>query len=145
MAEQNSTNHRKFYLPHHVFFYGSLIVLLTFTIRKSGFETELQILYTFIFLAIFMIGWLSFMLRQHYSLGNQDRIIRLEMRLRYFQLTNQRFEPIEQKLSFSQIAALRFASDEELPGLLESALKNNTSAKEIKSAINNWIPDHMRV
>jgi len=92
----------------------------------------------------FAITWLSFMLRQHYALGNQNRIVRLEMRLRYYQLTHTRLEEYENKLSFSQIAALRFASDKELPALLQRALTEQLSADAIKRAITDWQPDNMR-
>ena len=85
------------------------------------------------------------MLRQHYALDNQNRIVRLEMRLRYFQLTGKRFEPLEQQLSFGQIAALRFASDEELLPLTDRTLKENLSAKQIKQSVTNWQGDYMRV
>lgn len=93
----------------------------------------------------FLLGWLSFMMRQHYALNNQNRIVRLEMRLRYYQLTQKRLETIESKLSFSQLAALRFASDEELPLLVQNTLDNNLSADDIKKSIKNWLPDLMRV
>ena len=85
------------------------------------------------------------MLRQHYALGNQNRIVRLEMRLRYYLLTQKRFEPLEEQLSFNQIAALRFASDEELPDLIRRTINESLSPKEIKKAIKNWTPDYMRV
>ena len=93
----------------------------------------------------FTIAWLSFMLRQHYALGNQNRIVRLEMRLRYYQLTHTRLEEYEDRLSFDRLAALRFASDEELPALLKRAITEDLSADEIKKAIVNWQPDEMRV
>ena len=85
------------------------------------------------------------MLRQHYALGNQDRIVRLEFRLRYFELYGKDSKEIEDKLSFSQIAALRFADDSEFGSLLERALQNNTSGDEIKKSINDWQADDMRV
>ena len=72
------------------------------------------------------------MLRQHYALLLQNRIVRLEMRVRYFQMSGKRFEPVEQKLNFNQIAALRFASDSELPALVDRALKENLSPDAIK-------------
>lgn len=93
----------------------------------------------------FLAGWVSFMLRQHYALGNQNRIIRAEMRLRYYILTQQNFQPLEQQLSFGQIAALRFASDEELPNLIQQAIRESLSPGTIKKMIRNWTPDYMRV
>ena len=85
------------------------------------------------------------MLRQHYALGNQDRIVRLEFRLRYFQLFGKPSDEVEDKLSFSQIAALRFAQDEEFKTLLQRVLTENLEATAIKKAIGNWKPDNMRL
>jgi hypothetical protein len=92
-----------------------------------------------------LIGWGSYMLRQHYALGNQNRIIRLELRLRYYQLTHERFEPLEQQLTFGQVAALRFAGDDELPSLVKTTLQNNLSSNDIKKSIKSWQADLMRV
>jgi hypothetical protein len=47
-----------------------------------------------------LVLYLSFMLRQHYALMNQNRIVRLELRFRYYVLTQQRFEPLEQKIIY---------------------------------------------
>jgi len=59
------------------------------------------------------------MLRQHYALGNQNRIIILEFKQRYFELFGERSDEAAEKLTFDQIAALRFAYDEEFKTLLE--------------------------
>ncbi len=80
-----------------------------------------------------------------YSLKVQDRIIRLEERVRIASLLQ---EPLRSKaamLTESQIIALRFASDAELAGLVEKALANNMDNKSIKQAIQNWRPDYWRV
>lgn len=80
-----------------------------------------------------------------YALTLQDRLIRLEMRQRYFELTGKRFAEVESKLTFKQIIALRFASDEELLTLIDRTLKENLAPKQIKQAIKNWVPDNKRV
>jgi hypothetical protein len=85
------------------------------------------------------------MMRQHYALVCQNRIVRLEMRLRYYQITGKRFELIEDRINFKQLAALRFASDEELPGLIDKTLEQNLPPAVIKQSIRHWLPDHMRV
>lgn len=85
------------------------------------------------------------MLRQHYALTLQNRMVLLEMRFRYFTLTNQRLELLEDKLNFGQIAALRFASDEELPELIKKAIADGLSGDDIKRLIKNWLPDNRRV
>ena len=94
---------------------------------------------------IVLIIWLSFMMRQHYALTLQNRIVRIEMRQRYFELTGKRFDPIESNLSFGQISALRFASDEELIPLIDKAVKEKLGSTEIKKLITNWRADHTRV
>lgn len=143
MPDQNAKNHTRYYTPHHFIFYPLLIALIVISLKAedSKWFTDNKL----IAMCLFMTGWLSFMMRQHYALGNQNRIIRLEMRLRYYQITGKRFEATESLLSFSQLAALRFASDEELADLVEWAVKNNSPAAEIKKAIKNWTPDYMRV
>lgn len=85
------------------------------------------------------------MLRQHYALGNQNRIIVLEFRLRYYELFGKPSDDVEQQLSFAQIAALRFAYDDEFKVLLDKTLRENLKGDEIKRSIKNWKADHMRV
>lgn len=58
---------------------------------------------------IYFISLAIFMMRQHYELTNQNRMVRMEMRLRYYQLTQRKLEDIEPGISFSQLAALRYA------------------------------------
>lgn len=89
--------------------------------------------------------FLSFMVRQHYGLKNQDRIIRGEVRYRYFVVTGERFELLESNLSNSQIFALRFASDQELKELVQKTVDQNLTSKEIKQSIQNWQADNWRL
>lgn len=91
------------------------------------------------------LTWVAFMLRQHYALTVQNRLVLQELRYRYFVTTGKRFEPIEEQLTDGQLFALRFAPDEELPALAERALCDQLSADAIKKAIVNWKPDHRRV
>ena len=85
------------------------------------------------------------MLRQHYALGNQNRIVRLEFKLRYFELYGNRSDEVEAQLSFGQLAALRFAYDDEFKTLLTKALEQKISGDEIKKSISRWKPDHHRI
>lgn len=89
--------------------------------------------------------YLAIMLRQHYALGNQDRIVRLEFRLRYFELFNKRSKQIEEVLSFSQIAALRYSDDHQFGILIDRAVKEKLSSKEILISIEDWQTDTMRL
>jgi hypothetical protein len=85
------------------------------------------------------------MMRQHYGLINQDRIVRMEVRFRYYTLTGQRFELLEPRLSLGQILALRFASDKELVKLVKRAMDERLTPDQIKRAVVDWQGDYMRV
>ena len=145
MKKQDFSNHTRFWYPHHFIFYPVILVALIFGIRNAITDEEHSSIWIAFSIVIFLIGWLSFMTRQHYGLMNQNRIVRLEMRLRYFQLSKERFEPIEKQLSFSQLAALRFAADGELIQLVKRTLNEHLSPTDIKKSIVNWEPDYMRV
>ncbi len=144
MKAQNYKNHSRYYYPHHFIFYPIVIVLLILSILGFTKFNEHKIEFAMLAAVFFLIGWLSFMMRQHYALNNQNRIIRLELRLRYYQLTANRLELLEEKLSFAQLAALRFASDTELPELALRTAEEALSPDEIKKSIKNWLPDYMR-
>ncbi len=145
MKHQTYKNHIKWYAPHHFIFYPVLIVAFFISIYlslKGDTGTLVWAAIAFLFLLLLL---LSLMMRQHYALGNQNRIVRLELRLRYYILTQQRLEHLEDKLSFSQLAALRFASDKEFIELINKAIKEDLSGDEIKRSIKNWLPDEMRL
>ena len=145
MRTQNFKNHIRFYPPHHFVFYPVTLALLASAIYYAINDTPNQKLWMFMSIVIFLIIVLAFMLRQHYALVLQDRIVRSELRYRYFVITNTRFEPMEQLLNDGQIFALRFAPDEELPNLIQRAVAEKMSGTAIKKAIVNWFPDHQRV
>lgn len=144
MDKQSFKNHIRYYPPHHFVYYPIIMILLAFSIYFT-FTTKDQLIWVFISVIFVVLFCLAFMVRQHYALTLQNRIVRLELRYRYFALTWKRFEAIEDQLKEEQIFALRFAPDEELIGLIERTLQENLSGIEIKKAIVNWKGDYERV
>lgn len=145
MKAQNYSNHTRYYIPHHFIFYPVVLtcagVSAYMVFHKEGDELIwLAIMGLFLLLAA-----LSFMMRQHYALNNQNRIVRLEVYYRYFASTNKRLDTLENPLTFSQLAALRFASDAEFVALVERVIQERLTADEIKKTIAHWNPDYMRV
>jgi len=145
MDTQNYKNHRKFYPPHHFIFLPILFFLEVFGIYKIFKDPDNEILWILFSVLIFLILYLAIMVRQHYALGLQNRLVRLEFKQRYFELFATRSDEVEEKLSFGQIAALRFAYDDEFKELLSKALNENMSGDEIKRSIKKWRADHHRI
>ena len=145
METQNYKNHIRFYPPHHFVFYPVMLILLGTSIYFIIADENLRTIWIFISILILAIILISFMLRQHYALTLQDRIVRLEIRYRYFTITGERLELLENKISDSQLFALRFAPDEELPSLVNKAILENLSSTQVKKSIQNWRADNHRV
>lgn len=145
MENQNYKNHIRFYPAHHFVFYPVTLILLVISIYFAFKFEEQRMIWIFMSILIALIIWVAFMLRQHYALILQNRIIRLELRYRYFTLTGERLELIEDKLNDSQFFALRFAPDEELENLIKKAISENLSGTAIKKSIKNWKGDYHRV
>jgi hypothetical protein len=144
MKIQTYQNHIRFYPPHHFVYYPILIAFLSASIYFAC-TTQDQLIWAFISVAFIFLFCLAFMLRQHYALTLQNRIVRLELRYRYFTLTGKRLEEFEYKLTDDQIFALRFAPDNELLPLVENTLKNSLTGSAIKKAIVHWRADYNRV
>jgi hypothetical protein len=80
-----------------------------------------------------------------YALRVQDRVIRLEERIRLMSVLQEPLRSRIGELQGTQFVALRFASDHELAALVERALNQKLSRADIKRAIVQWRPDHSRV
>ena len=91
--------------------------------------------------ALLTLGFLS----RIQALTVQDRLIRLEMRLKLRQLLPPDLQPRINDLTHRQLVALRFAGDSELPDLVRDVLAGKlTTSKEIKMRVKNWQADWLR-
>jgi len=144
MAEQSYKNHIRFYTPHHFVFYPVMLVFIIASAYFAWTEDD-YVVWSFIAAAFLAITMLSFMMRQHYALTLQNRVVLLELRYRFFATTGERLEMYEGMLNEGQLFALRFAQDDQLLFLIKKAINEELSADAIKKSIENWKPDHSRV
>lgn len=145
MPQQSYKNHIRWYVPHHFVFYPVMLIIIIAALCFSFCDTNNRLLWLFITAAFFAISLLSFMLRQHYALTLQNRIVLLELRYRFFATTGERLEMYEGMLSEGQLFALRFAQDDQLLDLIRKAINEELSPNAIKRSIENWKPDNRRV
>lgn len=82
---------------------------------------------------------------RRYATQLQDRVIRVEERLRLSAVLREALRARIGELSDSQLVGLRFASDQELPALVERALNEKLDRTQIKQAVTDWRPDYSRV
>lgn len=139
---QSFANHAKFDPPFHFFVLPVLLVnifvVAFFYFRSPGLGGAWIVLVS-VALLVFAGRTRSFVTHL------QDRIIRLEERLRLSTVLQEPLRSRISELSDTQLIALRFAGDAELPVLVQRALDENLSRREIKKAIVDWRPDYARV
>lgn len=144
-APQNYKNYKRFHPPFHFFVAPILLINLILSIfelvhhwpdhiKLFGWAVVMS-------LAIFILAGLA----RGNALRVQDRVIRLEENLRYQRLLTPELLAAAQSLTLGQIIALRFASDAELPTLVQRTLSENLDPKTIKQSITNWRADNLRV
>jgi Family of unknown function (DUF6526) len=144
-TSQNLKNHTRFDPPFHFFILPMLLLNLIFsiyvTIHHWPEHWALNLWWIAMSVVFFVIAGRS----RDRALVAQDRIIRLEERLRLHALLPAEDRAHINELSVKQLVALRFASDDELPALAHRALTQNLEPKAIKQSIVNWRGDYHRV
>jgi hypothetical protein len=142
---QNYKNHTRFHPPFHFFVLPILLLNFFFAIWAliRHWPNHAHLFSWWIILSIVL--FMGFGLTRSYALKAQDRIIRLEEKLRFTALLPADLLARSQALTVRQIIGLRFASDAELPALVKRALDENLTEKQIKQAITSWRPDYLRV
>ncbi len=141
-SPQNLSNHTRYDPVFHFFILPVFSLLLLASIVHLFMRPDLHSV-VLVVVAIAMSA-VIFKVRL-YPIKVQDRIIRLEERLRLATLIDPALRPRIAEFTESQLIALRFASDAELPALAARALNEKLAAPEIKKAIQQWRPDNWRV
>lgn len=141
-APQTYQNHARYVPLFHFVAAGILVVNLLWQLyrlfRNLSPATVINVL---VAVALVLLFWYI----RTFALTVQDRVIRLEERLRLARLLSADLQPRIEELSVGQLCALRFASDEEVPELVRQVLTDNIRSRaEIKKRIRNWRPDHLR-
>lgn len=116
---------------------AALLVLLVLVFH--AYEEPTYISFALVALAGAVLSAIS--LLRLFALRLQNRIISLEMQVRLARLG--RGQDL-QRLALPQLVALRFASDAELPALIDRAMSENLPADAIKRAVRDWQGDHLR-
>ena len=144
MSTQNANNHGRYILLWHfitpliiLIILGMCIINLVHT-DMHAHDLHMWLPIIFIPVVLLILWWYA----RAFALRAQDRAIRAEENLRHFILTGKLFP---KELRMGQIIALRFASDEEFPALVQKAIAQNLNSKSIKQSINSWKADHNRV
>ena len=143
MSETQDFKHHGRFDPLYHFFLATvsiatIVIAVIYCIRHFCFNSVwLVVVSVAFFLALFRM--------RQYPLKVQDRVIRLEERLRLEALAPAEWRPQISRLSEDQLIGLRFASDDEVVVLAKLALEQNLTRKQIKERINHWRPDNWRV
>jgi len=138
MADQNFKNHARYVPEFHFVLLGIVLAVFVLSVINifSG-VTLLSVMFVLIGIALLI----AFFKIRRFPLAAQDRAIRAEENLRHFSFTG---KLLDERLTMSQIIALRFAADDEFVALAAKAANDNMSNKEIKQAIQKWRADHHR-
>jgi len=142
MKQQNFENHARI-VP--LFHFGTATVaglLFIASIVHLFYSTEANLMLSIIVCILCFTVVLAAFFTRVFALKAQDRAIRAEENFRHYIRTG---NPLDPKLTISQIIALRFAPDEEYDALAKRAITAQLSSKQIKQSIQHWKADYYRV
>lgn len=144
MAEPAQTfqNHAKFVPVYHFVAFPLIVINLIWTwYRLVRLQTVDSLVAALTATALVIL----FFMARVFALRVQDRVIRLEMRLRLREVLPLGLHPRIADFTPSQLVAMRFASDAELPDLATAVLRDHIHDKKvIKQMIKEWNADHLR-
>jgi hypothetical protein len=140
---QSFANHARFVPMYHFVAFGIFVVNFFWSVYRLvvdvSLATVIGLLLAFAFLLLFVYARL-------FALTVQDRVIRLEMRLRLQRVLPLDLQPEVDRFTLDQLIGMRFAGDEELPALARKVLAENLAdRKAIKQLVKDWQGDYLRV
>ncbi|SRR5882724_10165440 len=143
MADQTFSNHGRLVPAFHFFalpVFGLNFFWSCYRVWSSHFSGD-SIVRALVAAALIAISLYA----RIFSLSVQDRVIRLEERLRFARLLPDDLKPRIEEFTIPQLVSLRFASDAELPALARKVLNDNLqNRKQIKQMVQNWRADYLR-
>ena len=139
---QNFENHAKFVPAFHFVVLPIFLINLVWSIVRLAHVFSVGNVISVLMAVAFILLALNARL---FAITVQDRVIRLEMRLRLQQVLPENLRGRIPEFTVAQLVALRFANDQELPELARKVLDEKlTDRKAIKKMIRNWQPDLLR-
>jgi len=138
---QNLANHAKRDIAFHLILLpilaANLVIAIIWLVQRPNFPH--------VWILVLSIAAILLTIKsRQFPIKVQDRIIRLEERLRLEALAPQQWRAQMYKLSVDQLIGLRFAADDEVVELAQQALEHNWNRKQIKERIKSWRPDDWR-
>ncbi len=144
-APQTFRKHARFDPPYHVVAAAGLLFSLVLAVILLILNLHTQLLLGLWLVVTSTTLLVLYIKIRTYPLKVQDRVIRLEERLRLAALLPETLRRRISELSEDQLLGLRFASDAELASLVELTLEKQLNRKQIKERIQTWRPDYWRV
>ena len=139
--QQNYASHARYVPGYHFLLSLILLANLFYAVKQAiVLRTGASLLGAALAIGLILMYWYL----RAFAVTVQDRVIRLEERLRYERVLPADLRTRAEGLSRGQIVALRFAHDDELPALVGRTLDGNLSSKAIKQQITKWRADHLR-
>ncbi|MDX1647640.1 MAG: DUF6526 family protein [Longimicrobiales bacterium] len=141
--EQSFENHAKMVPLYHYWATGLLVVPTLYFAYQTVTSFSVEHLMTLLFaIGVLLAGFFT----RVFPLGVQDRLIRLEERLRMERLLPEELKRRIEEISTEHLVGLRFASDEELADLVRRVLDGELrDRKEVKASIRSWRADYQRI
>src|SRR5512136_120784 len=140
---QSYENHARYVPGYHGVVFGIFVLNLLWSGYRVATDSSVGTLVNFLLAAAFL---LLFFYARRFAATVQDRVIRLEMRLRLAQVLPADLRSEIGRFTVDQLIALRFAGDDELPALARRVLDEKLTDRDaIKKLVKNWQADLLRV